>query len=63
VCDDDDEETLTERIKSTERALLADTVAAMLTDGWSVRGRAVRLGRSRKSGRSGRSAGSGGSRQ
>jgi phosphoribosylaminoimidazolecarboxamide formyltransferase/IMP cyclohydrolase len=44
VRDDDDEETLTERIKSVERALLAETVAAMLTDGWSVTGRTVRLG-------------------
>jgi formyltetrahydrofolate-dependent phosphoribosylglycinamide formyltransferase len=51
VRDDDDQETLTERIKSAERALLSDTVAAMLTDGWSVTGRTVRLG------------GSGGSRQ
>ncbi len=46
VHDDDDEETLTERVKSAERALLADTVAAMLTDGWSVTGRTVRLRRS-----------------
>jgi len=46
VHDDDDEETLTERIKSAERALLADTVAVMLTDGWSVTGRTVRLRRS-----------------
>jgi len=51
VYDDDDEETLTERVKTAERALLADTVAAMLGDGWSVTGRTVRLG------------GSGGSRQ
>ena len=46
VLDDDDEESLTERIKTAERQLLADTVGVMLTDGWSVRGRAVRLGRS-----------------
>jgi formyltetrahydrofolate-dependent phosphoribosylglycinamide formyltransferase len=46
VHDDDNEESLTERIKSAERTLLADTVAAMLTGGWSVDGRTVRLGRS-----------------
>jgi formyltetrahydrofolate-dependent phosphoribosylglycinamide formyltransferase len=44
VRDDDDEETLTERIKASERDLLVRTVAAMLTSGWSVSGRAVRLG-------------------
>ena len=41
---DDDEASLTERIKSAERVLLVDTVAAMLADGWSVSGRTVRLG-------------------
>jgi phosphoribosylglycinamide formyltransferase 1 len=46
VLDDDDEATLTERIKTAERQLLADTVGIMLTDGWSVSGRTVRLGRS-----------------
>lgn len=45
VLDDDDEEILTERVKVAERALLVDTVAAMLADGWSVSGRRVRLGR------------------
>ena len=49
VHDDDDEETLTERIKSAERALLATTVIAMLRDGWSVSGRTVRIGRSGES--------------
>lgn len=49
VHEDDDEETLTERIKSAERALLATTVIAMLRDGWSVSGRKVRIGRSGES--------------
>jgi phosphoribosylglycinamide formyltransferase 1 len=49
VQDDDDEETLTERIKSAERALLATTVIAMLREGWSVSGRTVRIGRSGES--------------
>jgi len=44
VLEDDDEAALTERIKSAERALLSDTVAAMLASGWSVSGRTVRLG-------------------
>jgi formyltetrahydrofolate-dependent phosphoribosylglycinamide formyltransferase len=41
---DDDEETLTERVKVRERALLVQTVAAMLRDGWTVSGRTVRIG-------------------
>ena len=49
VQDDDDEVTLTERIKSAERALLATTVIAMLREGWSVSGRNVRIGRSGES--------------
>jgi phosphoribosylglycinamide formyltransferase-1 len=44
VADDDDEATLHERIKVAERALLAGTVGAMVRDGWSVRGRKVRIG-------------------
>ena len=44
VLDDDDEGTLTERIKSAERVLLANTIGAMLAGGWSVAGRAVTLG-------------------
>jgi len=40
----DDEETLHERIKVTERALLADTVGRMVREGWSVEGRKVRIG-------------------
>jgi formyltetrahydrofolate-dependent phosphoribosylglycinamide formyltransferase len=44
VHDDDDEETLTERIKSVERGLLTNTVLAMVSQGWSLTGRAVRIG-------------------
>jgi formyltetrahydrofolate-dependent phosphoribosylglycinamide formyltransferase len=44
VHDDDDEETLTERVKIAERALLTQTVANMVSRGWSVTGRAVRFG-------------------
>ena len=44
VADDDDEATLHERIKVAERALLVGTVGAMVRDGWSVRGRKVRIG-------------------
>jgi formyltetrahydrofolate-dependent phosphoribosylglycinamide formyltransferase len=45
VRDDDDEETLTERVKAAERVLLTETVATMLTRGWSVTGRKFRYGR------------------
>ena len=44
VRDDDDEETLTERVKVAERALLTQTVATMLDRGWTVTGRTVRFG-------------------
>jgi phosphoribosylglycinamide formyltransferase 1 len=44
VDDDDDENTLHERIKVAERALLADTVGRMVREGWSVTGRKVRIG-------------------
>jgi phosphoribosylglycinamide formyltransferase 1 len=44
VMDDDDEGTLHERIKLTERALLVDTVGRLVRDGWSVQGRKVRIG-------------------
>jgi len=44
VSDDDDEETLTERVKASERELLVGTVAAMLRHGWSVHGRRATLG-------------------
>jgi phosphoribosylglycinamide formyltransferase-1 len=45
VADDDDEATLHERIKVTERALLVGTVGRMVREGWSVQGRKVRIGR------------------
>ncbi len=44
VADDDDEATLHERIKVTERALLVGTVGRMVREGWSVQGRKVRIG-------------------
>jgi phosphoribosylglycinamide formyltransferase 1 len=44
VADDDEEATLHERIKVTERALLVSTVGRMVREGWSVRGRKVRIG-------------------
>jgi phosphoribosylglycinamide formyltransferase 1 len=44
VLDDDDEDTLHERIKVAERSLVVDTIAAMVRDGWSVHGRTVRMG-------------------
>jgi phosphoribosylglycinamide formyltransferase 1 len=44
VADDDDVASLHERIKVTERALLVGTVGRMVREGWSVRGRCVRLG-------------------
>ncbi len=42
---DDTEETLHERIKVEERALLVDVVGRMAREGWTVEGRQVRLGR------------------
>jgi phosphoribosylglycinamide formyltransferase 1 len=45
VRDDDDVATLHERVKVTERALLVDTVGAMVRGGWSVEGRKVKVGR------------------
>jgi phosphoribosylglycinamide formyltransferase 1 len=45
VRDDDDVATLHERVKVAERALLADTVGAMVRGGWSVEGRKVKVGR------------------
>jgi phosphoribosylglycinamide formyltransferase-1 len=45
VADDDDEAALHERIKVAERVLLVDTVGRMVRDGWSVRGRKVKIGR------------------
>ena len=44
VAGDDDEDTLHERIKVAERALLAGTVGRMVREGWSVQGRKVRIG-------------------
>jgi phosphoribosylglycinamide formyltransferase-1 len=44
VRDDDDEASLHERIKVAERALLVETVGQMARQGWSVRGRKVRIG-------------------
>ena len=45
VGDEDDEAALHERIKVAERALLVGTVGRMVREGWSVRGRKVRIGR------------------
>ena len=44
MADDDDEATLHERIKVTDRALLVSRVGRMVRDGWSVQGRKVRVG-------------------
>jgi phosphoribosylglycinamide formyltransferase-1 len=44
VHDDDDQASLHERIKVTERALLVQTVGRMVREGWSVSGRKVRIG-------------------
>jgi phosphoribosylglycinamide formyltransferase 1 len=44
VADEDDEGALHERIKVAERALLVGTVGRMVREGWSVRGRKVRIG-------------------
>ena len=41
---DDTTETLHERIKTAERALLVDTVGRMAREGWTVEGRKVRFG-------------------
>ena len=44
VLDDDDEATLHERVKVTERGLLVETVGRMVRDGWTVTGRKARIG-------------------
>ncbi len=44
VEDDDDVETLHERIKTAERAMLVDSVGVMVREGFSVEGRRLRLG-------------------
>jgi formyltetrahydrofolate-dependent phosphoribosylglycinamide formyltransferase len=44
VEDDDDEPTLTERIKTAERAMLVEYVGRMAREGFTVTGRRVRIG-------------------
>jgi phosphoribosylglycinamide formyltransferase-1 len=44
VADDDDEDTLHERIKVAERSLVVNTVGRMVRDGWTVQDRIVRMG-------------------
>jgi phosphoribosylglycinamide formyltransferase 1 len=41
VLDDDDEETLTERIKSAERRQLVEQVGRLVREGWTITGRKV----------------------
>jgi phosphoribosylglycinamide formyltransferase-1 len=43
VLDGDDEQTLHERIKEVERAMLVDTVGRMARTGWTVEGRKVTI--------------------
>ena len=45
VEDDDDQESLHERIKVAERAMLVDTVGRMAREGFTISGRRVRFGR------------------
>lgn len=45
VLDDDDEATLTERIKVAERAQLVEFIGRMAREGWTISGRKVTLGR------------------
>lgn len=47
VLDDDDLETLTERIKVAERAQLVDVVGRLAREGWRVEGRRVLVGAAR----------------
>jgi phosphoribosylglycinamide formyltransferase-1 len=44
VEDDDDVDTLTERVKTAERQMLVDTVGRMVREGFTVTGRKVRIG-------------------
>ncbi|MGH3316786.1 MAG: phosphoribosylglycinamide formyltransferase [Nocardioidaceae bacterium] len=44
VEDDDDLDTLTERIKAAERQMLVDTLGRMVREGFTVTGRKVRIG-------------------
>lgn len=43
VHDDDDEDSLTERIKDAERRQLVDTIGRMVREGWTVNGRKVSI--------------------
>ena len=43
VLDDDDEDTLHERIKVEERAMLVDVIGRMAREGWTVTGRKVTI--------------------
>jgi phosphoribosylglycinamide formyltransferase-1 len=43
VLDDDDENSLHERIKTAERTLLVDVVGRMARDGWTITGRKVTI--------------------
>ncbi|MDN3357127.1 phosphoribosylglycinamide formyltransferase [Actinomadura sp. DC4] len=44
VLDDDDEDTLHERIKDAERPLLVRTVGRLVREGWTTESRRVRIG-------------------
>jgi phosphoribosylglycinamide formyltransferase 1 len=44
VLEDDDEDTLHERIKEAERTLVVETIGRMVRNGWSVQDRTVRIG-------------------
>ena len=44
VVDDDTAESLHERIKVAERAMLVESIGRMAREGWSVHGRRVRIG-------------------
>ncbi|GAB3961865.1 phosphoribosylglycinamide formyltransferase [Actinoallomurus acanthiterrae] len=44
VLDDDDEESLHERIKAVERPLLVRTVGRLAREGWTIENRKVRIG-------------------
>jgi phosphoribosylaminoimidazolecarboxamide formyltransferase/IMP cyclohydrolase len=44
VLDDDDERTLTERIKQAERRQLVEHVGRLVRDGWTINGRKVTIG-------------------
>lgn len=45
VLDDDDEDSLHERIKVAERVLVVETVGRMVRHGWTAAGRKIRIGR------------------